>query len=148
MINPPVQHTDPTPANQLSLRLLLDKMVGDLPETVFQNKTSVKNKVDSEFFMINDAVTITPVIDQVLNTILLNARDTSINITAERFAGIIILNFEDPNNYNGYALQFSLLSVGQSARHVGGDINIYGAKQREAVVSFSFPDTQLNKTSE
>lgn len=144
MIDQQNQQSDPVSAKQVSLQLLLNTLVENLPETIFRNKISVKNNVAAEFKMNADKDKIAPVIDEVLNTVVLNARNTSISITAERYPGIVILNFEDPNNYNGYALQFSLLSVGQSARHVGGDINIYGAKQKEATVSFSFPDTSAS----
>ncbi len=141
MMNPQNKNIDHVFASQVSLQLLLDNLVNNLPETIFRNKISVKNNVTAEFKMNADREKIVPVIDEVLNTVVSNARNTSISITAERYSDTVILNFEDPNNYNGYALQFSLLSVGQSARHVGGDINIYGAQKREATVSFSFPDT-------
>ena len=142
MMNPQSQHSNQIFASQVSLQLLLDNLVDNLPETVFRNKISVKNNVAAEFKMNADREKIVPVIDEVLNTVVSNARNTSISITAERYSDIVILSFEDSNNYNGYALQFSLMSVGQSARHVGGDINIYGAQKREATVSFSFPDAQ------
>lgn len=142
MMNQQSQHFNQVSTSQVSLQLLLNSLVDNLPETIFRNKISVKNNVAAEFKMNADKEKIVPVIDEVLNTVVSNARNTSISITAERYSDIVILSFEDTNNYNGYALQFSLMSVGQSARHVGGDINIYGAQQREATVSFSFPDTQ------
>ena len=46
----------------------------------------------------------------------------------------------DSNNFNGYALSFSLMLIGQQARFVGGDISIKGAQQRLTTVSFSFPE--------
>ena len=141
-MNQQSQHFNQVSTSQVSLQLLLNSLVDNLPETIFRNKISVKNNVAAEFKMNADKEKIVPVIDEVLNTVVSNARNTSISITAERYSDIVILTFEDTNNYNGYALQFSLMSVGQSARHVGGDINIYGAQQREATVSFSFPDTQ------
>lgn len=141
-MNQQSQHFNQVSTSQVSLQLLLNSLVDNLPETIFRNKISVKNNVAAEFKMNADKEKIVPVIDEVLNTVVSNARNTSISITAERYSDIVILSFEDTNNYNGYALQFSLMSVGQSARHVGGDINIYGAQQREATVSFSFPDTQ------
>ena len=141
-MNQQSQHFNQVYTSQISLQLLLNSLVDNLPETIFRNKISVKNNVAAEFKMNADKEKIVPVIDEVLNTVVSNARNTSISITAERYSDIVILSFEDTNNYNGYALQFSLMSVGQSARHVGGDINIYGAQQREATVSFSFPDTQ------
>lgn len=125
----------------ISLQLLLNKLVNNLPETIALNKIVVENEVSSEFKMLADQSQVLPVIDEVLTTVVANARNTSIFITAEKFSDIVTLNFEDRNNYNGYALSFSLMSVGQHARFVGGNINIQGAQKRVATVSFSFPDT-------
>lgn len=125
----------------ISLQLLLNKLVNNLPETIALNKIVVENEVSSEFKMLADQGQVLSVIDEVLTTVVANARNTSIFITAEKFSDIVTLNFEDRNNYNGYALSFSLMSVGQHARFVGGNINIQGAQKRVATVSFSFPDT-------
>ena len=129
-----------TCGTRISLQQLLDTLVSNLPETIARNKIFVENEVSSEFRMSGDQSKIVPVINELLTTVVANARNTSISITAEKFTDIIIINFEDQNNYNGYALSFSLMSVGQLARLAGGDISIKGAQKRVATVSFSFPD--------
>jgi hypothetical protein len=129
------------PFASISLQLLLNNLVSNLPGTIALNKIVVENEVPSELKMLADQSKVFPVIDELLTTVVANARDTCIHITAEKFIDIVTLNFEDRNNYNGYALSFSLMSVGQHARCVGGDINIKGAQKRVATVSFSFPDS-------
>ena len=78
-----------------------------------------------------------------MTAIASNGRDTCISVTAERFTDIIILNFEDQNNYNGYALSFSLMAIEQHTMFAGGDISIDGAQKRVATVSFCFPGPSL-----
>ena len=124
-----------------SLQLLLNKLVSNLPGTIALNKIVVENEVPSELKMLADQSRVVPVIDELLTTVVANARNTCIHITAEKFSDIVTLSFEDQNNYNGYALSFSLMAIGQHARVVGGNINIQGAQKRVATVSFSFPDT-------
>ena len=124
-----------------SLQLLLNKLVSNLPATAALNKIVIENEVSSELKMLADQSKVVPVIDELLTTVVANARNTCIHITAEKFIDIVTLNFEDRNNYNGYALSFSLMAIGQHARFVGGDINIQGAQKRVATVSFSFPDS-------
>jgi hypothetical protein len=125
----------------ISLQLLLNKLVNDLPGNMALNKIVVENEVPSDLKMVGDQREVVPVIDELLTTVVANARNTCIHITAEKFSDVVTLNFEDRNNYNGYALAFSLMVIGQHARVVGGDINIRGAQKRVATVSFSFPDT-------
>lgn len=135
-----VPHCDPG-LTSISLQLLLNKLVNDLPGNMALNKIVVENEVPSDLKMVGDQREVVPVIDELLTTVVANARNTCIHITAEKFSDVVTLNFEDRNNYNGYALAFSLMVIGQHARVVGGDINIRGAQKRVATVSFSFPDT-------
>ena len=122
----------------ISLQLLLNNLLGNLPETIALNKIVINNAVSPDFNMPVDVVT---VIDELLRTVVTNARNTRISITAEKFIDIVTLSFEDCNNYNGYALSFSLIAIEQQARFVGGNITINGAQKRVATVSFSFPDS-------
>lgn len=133
-------------AASVSLQVLVNQLVDNLPETLALNKIIVENEVTPGFKIQADQRLVTPVIDELLTAIIMNARDTSILITAEKFTDTVILSFEDPNNYNGYALSFSLMSVEQHAKRIGGYINIQGVQKRVANVSFGFPDTlQGNK---
>jgi hypothetical protein len=52
----------------------------------------------------------------------------------------MILNIQDRNNNNGYALDFSIMSIKQQANEIGGSLSIEGKQQRVATVSFSFPN--------
>ena len=129
----------------ISLQLLLNKLLKNLPRTIASNKIVIENEVSADFNVLANQDDVVPVIDEVLTTVVANARNTSIFITAEKFIDIITLNFQDRNNYNGYALAFSLMSIGEQARCIGGDLNIEGAQKRVATVSFSFPDTVAGK---
>lgn len=124
----------------ISLQLLLNNLLSNLPETIALNKIVINNAVSSEYKMPVDVVT---VIDELLTTMVTNARNTRISITAEKFIDIVTLSFEDSNNYNGYALSFSLMAIERQARFIGGDITVQGAQKRVATVSFSFRDASV-----
>jgi hypothetical protein len=110
--------------NGLSLQLLLNNLVRNLPGTIDRNKISVENQVPYDLKMYANQMKIVPVINELLTTVLANARNTTILLTAEKYSGIVTLNIRDSNNYNGYALSFSLRSLSQQARFAGGDICI------------------------
>ncbi|MGZ8558694.1 MAG: hypothetical protein ACXWWC_10185 [Chitinophagaceae bacterium] len=128
------------PSKNISLHLLLNDILFKLPDTIKGNNIVVKNAVSAELKMLGGQSGVVAVINEILTTVLSNARNTCILVTAEKYSDIVTLNFEDGNNFNGYALSFSLMLIAQHARFEGGDISIRGAQKRVAIVSFSFPD--------
>jgi hypothetical protein len=132
-----------SPGAGISLQLLLNNLVNKLPEAISQNKVSIANEIPSELKVPADENKVASVIDELLAAVVMNARDTRLLITAEKFVDIVTLTVEDQNNYNGYALSFSLMALEQQARFIGGNISIKGAQKKVATVSFSFPDTTI-----
>ncbi len=124
----------------ISLQLLVNRLVSSLPGTFVNNKISIVNDVPRNLQMIADENKVTPVICELLTTVVANARNSEIHISAERYRDIMILNIQDRNNNNGYALDFSIMSIKQQANEIGGSLSIEGKQQRVATVSFSFPN--------
>lgn len=111
-----------------------------LSDTMRCSDSSVMNEISTDIFMVSDRNKISPVIQELLSTIIRNSRKGRIRIRAERFRDIVILEIEDQSNYNGYALDYSIRSIEPLARSVGGTISIKGQQQLETTISFSFPD--------
>ena len=123
-----------------SLQLLVNRLVSNSLAGIVHSKSVVVNEVPSEFFITADENKITPVISELFTTVVANARNGHIYITAERFKDIIILEIQDRNNYNGYALAYSLKSIEPQATMIGGNISIKGQQQLITTISFSFPN--------
>ena len=117
----------------------------EMPGLLSGNMIIVENEISAELRMNADRKTILPLISELLKSVVLNARNTCISITAEKYKDVLTLRVKDWNNYNGYALSFSMLSVSRHARLLGGEVNIDGVQKREATVSLSFPDTPGRK---
>jgi hypothetical protein len=139
MKNPESNDFAGTPGTGISLRKLISRLVSSASHTAALNKVCILNEVAAQFRIPDEQVKVISVIKELLTTMASNARNTCISVTAEKYTDIIILNFEDQNNYNGYALSFSLMAIEQHARFAGGDISIEGAQKKVATVSFSFP---------
>jgi hypothetical protein len=133
------QHVSAVPASCVSLQYLLDTVLKKLPASVSNNNVIIVNRINPAFMIEADPTTLAPVVSELINTMGMNARNTVITVRAEKYRDTVLLVLEDPNNYNGYALSFSLMALEQQARVIGGDISISGARQRVATVSFSFP---------
>jgi len=143
MKNHEINDFDGTPGTGISLRKLISRLVSSISHSAAVNKVFLLNEVSAEYRIPNEQVKVISVIKELLAAMVSNARDTCISVTAEKYTDIIILNFEDQNNYNGYALSFSLMAIEQHARFAGGDISIDGAQKKVATVSFSFPDASF-----
>jgi hypothetical protein len=126
-----------------SLHLLVNRLVSNSHAGIIRSKSIIVNEVPEEFFITADENKIAPVISELLTTVVANARYGRIYITAERFRDIIILQIQDRNNYNGYALAYSIKAIEPQAAVMGGHISIKAAQQLIATISFSFPNHSL-----
>ena len=72
-----------------SLQPLVDRLVSNSLVGIVRSKSIVVNEVLPEFFITADENRITPIISELLTTVVANARNGRIYITAERFRDII-----------------------------------------------------------
>jgi hypothetical protein len=121
------------------LRHLITQLMSDSLATAIQNKTMIVNEVPSNLHIMASASDVSPVIGELLAAVVSNSKKGIIHIQAERFSDLIILHVKDRNNYNGYALAYSLKSIESLAATFGGSITIKDHQALETTVSFSFP---------
>ncbi|MEI9912695.1 MAG: hypothetical protein WDO71_25475 [Bacteroidota bacterium] len=124
-----------------SLRSLINQLLRHSLNDMMRNSdSSVMNEIPAELCTITDESKVTPIIQELLATVVTNARKGRIRIRAEKFRDIVILEIQDQSNYNGYALDYSIRAIEPLARMVGGYISIKGQQQLETSISFSFPN--------
>ena len=124
----------------LSLQLLVNQLLVNSMSTAFHSKTLVINEVARAMELSKDRAGIAPVIRELLSTVILNARNGQIHISADRFKDITTLYVQERNNYNGYALGYSVRTLEQEAAVHGANITINGEQQRVVTVAISFPN--------
>lgn len=123
----------------ISLQQLINRLVDRSQRRNYQYLSSISNEVPVDFMVIGDENKLSPVIDDILSTIVMNAKNGDIHITAERFNDIATLQIEDRNSYNGYAVASRLHCIEPDARRIGGHIGLQGKNQLVSKISFSFP---------
>lgn len=111
-----------------------------LAETLKEADSSVVNEVSPDLIIRADKGRIMPLIEDLLDTVIRNAKKGRIHIRADRFRDIVILEIQDRSNYNGYALENSLGWLESQARMIGGYITLKGIQQLDTTISFSFPN--------
>jgi len=125
----------------VSLHSLVNQILRhSLSEMMRNSDSSIVNEIPAELRLLADESKITPVIKELLATVVANARKGRIHIRADRFRDIVILEIQDMSNYNGYALDYSIRSIEPLARLVGGYISIKGEQKLDTTISFSFPN--------
>lgn len=137
------QVTAGTPDAAVSLHLLIDNLVNSTLSAANHHQTNVINEVEQEIALGAAMHRTITVIKDILHTVIANSRHGDIHITANRFKEVVILEIQERNNYNGYALAFSIGSIEPDAASVGGHITIQGQQQKVATISFSFPSYLL-----
>lgn len=130
-----------------SLQSLINHLLRhSLSDLLRSSDSSVINEIPAELTLMVDENKIAPVITELLETVLGNARKGRIHIRADRFRDIVILEIQDSSNYNGYALENSIRSIEPLARMVGGYITIRDKRQLETTITFSFPNQENGNT--
>lgn len=123
----------------ISLNRLIMNIVEDTFPVAVLHHTRVVNEVSKNLLLGAGADQLTDVLEELLLAVIQQSREGDIHITAERFKDTVLVYIQERNNYNGYALSFSVGSVSQDAARLGGHISIDGATRKQATISFSFP---------
>lgn len=126
----------------ISLQMLINRLVSSSGDTALRNKISVVNEVPVDFRIFADLSRVTTVINELLTTVVANGKNSRIHISADRYRDIMILQIQDRNNNNGYALAFTIMSFESQAAEAGGCISIDGKEKKITTISFSFPYAQ------
>ena len=118
---------------------MVNRLVSNLLPTAIEQKTIIVNEVpDHVQVAVHDNKTV-QVISELLTTVVANSRKGIIHIHAERLGDMVIFRIQDRNNYNGYALAYSVQSIEPMATLAGGYLSMKGQQQLETTISFSFP---------
>lgn len=126
-----------------SLSSLINRLATPCLSVATRSKTVLRNEIPTDFLTSAEEGRIGPIIQELLNRVVGTAQNGRIHVSAERYRDIIVLEIQERNNYNGYALAYSIHSLEPLARTAGGYIHIKDEQRLEATISFSFPDQSI-----
>ena len=135
-MNLPINSKTPS---AISLQQLMNALIGDSLSVAANNKSCILNEVAADITIDGSNEKLISLITELLDAVVTNSRQGEIHVSADRYSDVVILSIQERNNYNGYALSYSVGSMEREAISVGGHISIKGPQQRIATVSFSFP---------
>lgn len=123
----------------IPLKQLVSNLVNDSLPTANHNNTIVVNEVEQGIALGTNMQHAIGIMGDILTTLVINSSKGDIHITAEKFRDIITLEFQERNNYNGYALAYSIGSIEPVAYSIGGHIFMKGPQKKVTTIYFSFP---------
>ena len=124
-----------------SLHFLLNMMIDASGNLAVNNNTFIINEIPFDISLVGGNAKMLPVINELLKAVIGNSRNSEICISAERFRELVILEIQDRNNFNGYALGFSIQSIEPEAANAGAYIHFKEQQKRVATISMSFSDS-------
>lgn len=124
---------------RIPLQQLVDGLVGNSLPMAMSRNSEVVNEVGRGVVLLSADYRLVGLVDELLATVISNSRQGDIHITAERRDQDLVLHIEERNNYNGYALSFSVGALAGDAAIVGGRIDIRSPQKLLTIISLSLP---------
>ena len=129
----------PDQYSRLSLQQLIDQLlINNLP-LAMSNSSAVVNEIGKGVSLRKGSEPFIDLIDEVLTTVISNSKKGDIHISAERRDRDVILAIQERNNYNGYALSFSIGTLVQDANLIGGMLDIKCPTKKITTIYLSLP---------
>jgi hypothetical protein len=123
----------------ISLQNLVNCLASSSQSDMLRNNTVIVNEVAETLTIAAEEKKVIAVISELITTVVTNARNGHIVVTAQRFRESVILEIQDQNNYNGYALACRLKTPEPDATKIGGYLQIAGQQKLVTTKSFGFP---------
>lgn len=125
--------------NGIRLQQLIDGLVGNSLPIAMSKGSVVVNEVGRGVVLRSLDYRLAGLLDMLLNTVIENSRRGDIHISAERRNQELVLHIQERNNYNGYALSFSIGALADDAAIIGGRLEIQSPNKLRTTISLSIP---------
>jgi hypothetical protein len=126
-------------AAPLSLQQLVDSLVSNCQQMAASNHSTVVNEIGKAVSLRKGSEPFIDLIDEVIKTVIANSNKGDIHISAERRDQEVILAIQERNNYNGYALSFSIGALMEEAFSIGGMLDIKCPQKKITTIYLSLP---------
>ena len=123
-----------------NLHEITDHLIKTLLPSATRNNNLIVNDISPGFVITRDERTIASVISGVIFSVINNARDSCIHVSAKKiYEKMMVITVKDSNSYNTYGIACSLQDVLPVAQEIGGDIDISNEHENITSIVFSFP---------
>ena len=136
----------PDNRTKLSLHKLVDDVIKVSSPLPVPSKSPVVNNVPANLYVNTNEDVVASVLNGLLNTVITNASNGEIYVSAREFFGNTVkVSVKDSNCYNTYAVACGLQKMVPLAERIGGNLNIINQRQKITTIEFSFPIVKEEK---
>ena len=136
----PIENTGENGAAKITLEKVINPLVKSILPLAVRNKSFIINEVSSQLSIAGDVSALASVINGLLYSVIINAKETCIRISAKMLYGnTAVISVKDGNSFNTFGVACGLQDVVPLAQKMGGDINISSERQRITTIAFKFP---------
>ncbi|MFI5129542.1 MAG: hypothetical protein ACHQFX_06100 [Chitinophagales bacterium] len=126
------------------LQNAVERLIKSLGPVAIRNRSSFVNDIPANLEIGNDENKVISVISGLLRSVINNARESCLRISAKEMYGTMVtVSVKDSNSYDTYAVACSLQDVVPLAEKIGGQLNIISEKEKVTTFTFRFPIDQL-----
>lgn len=135
-------HSFNNPAKAV-LQNLINRIIKNLLPVAVRNNSLIVNDISPELNIIGDENAVEPVIYGLLRSVIYNAKESCIRISAKEMYGkTVVVSVKDSNSFNTYAVACSLQNLIPLAQKIGGALDISCYRQKVTTIAFRFPIEQ------
>ncbi len=125
------------------LQDLMNRLIKTILPVAVRNNTLIVNDVPSGLQINIDENDLAGAISGLLHSVIHNAKESCIRISAnEMYGNTIVLSVKDSNSFNTYGVACSLQNVVPLAQKIGGKLDISNQRQKITTIAFRFPIEQ------
>ena len=126
--------------SKAALQSLINQLIIIFLPVAARNNSFIVNDVSPELNSKFDEKAVTSVINGLLHSVIYNAKESCIRISAiEMYGKTILVSVKDSNSFNTYGVACSLQDVVPLAQKIGGQLDITNQRQKVTTVAFRFP---------
>jgi hypothetical protein len=137
-----MEHPNNNPG-KTTLQNVVDCLITKLLPVAMRNNSFIVNDVPARLNLAGDGNNVASVIAGLLRSVINNARESCIRISAKEVYGkMVMLSVKDTNSYDTYAVACGLQDVVLLAKKIGGHVDITSERQKVTTIAFQFPMEQ------
>jgi hypothetical protein len=127
-------------ASMFDLREMADSLTKSFLPLASRNQSFFVNDIPEDLYLGTNPAAISSILGDLLFSMISNAKDTCIQLTAKIYSDVILVHVKDCSTFNSYAVSSSLQRLQPLVERMGGFVNITSQRKKVTTVAFCFPN--------
>jgi hypothetical protein len=121
-----------------TLHRLINRIADSLAPVTLRNKIVIINNVSEEIDSQFNESLVAPVLNRLLNLVIMNSENSQIRITAKMIGNVVLLHVKDDGCLNYNSISHHLQEIQAEAEKMGGFVGFTSYRNKLTTIAFSF----------